>query len=155
MADLAGWIDAWAALGHATGLTRSATIYAAVSALHVFGIALLVGPILLVDLRLTGRLRALDLAAVSVLRRTARIGVGLVLVTGVLLASTRPAEYLENRVFQAKLAVVALALINALVFEWRTRAAGGDVMSLGGVAGLLSLSLWLLALLLGRWIAFV
>jgi hypothetical protein len=149
-------IELWAALGHATGVTRSANVYAATSALHVFGIALLVGPIVLVDLRWLGRLYALDAAAVAILRRTARTGVALTVLTGVLLASTRPAEYLANRVFLAKMAVIAIAVANALLFEWRSRrgAINDTAMSLRATA-IVSLSLWLLALALGRWIAFV
>lgn len=151
-------IDVWTALGHASGVTRSANAYAFVSALHVFGIALLIGPIVLVDLRLLGRFPALDVPAIQLLRSTARVGVVLAVTTGLLLASTRPAEYLANRVFLAKMAVVAIAVANALWFDWRARRVGSqDLFSIPAVrifAGL-SLLAWPLALGLGRWIAFV
>jgi hypothetical protein len=104
---------------------------------------------------LLGRLAALDAAAVSVLRATARIGVVMVVITGVLLASARPAEYLGKPVFLAKMAVIAVAIANALWFDRRSRRIGIDA---GGgattIAAGLSVSLWLLALGLGRWIAF-
>jgi hypothetical protein len=51
VSDVSALIEAWAALGRASGITTSAVAYAAVSAAHVLGIALLVGPIVLVDLR--------------------------------------------------------------------------------------------------------
>ncbi len=106
-----------AALGQVSGVTLSTPVYATVSALHVVGIALLFGPIALVDLRLAGALRSLDVAALTLLRTTAKIGTGLAVLTGVLLASARPDEYFSNPTFVAKLAVVALALAQALVFE--------------------------------------
>jgi hypothetical protein len=150
-------VDALTALGLATGVTRSATVYALVSAGHVLGIALLLGPILLVDLRMLGRLPSLDAAAVGVLRKTARIGGALAVLTGVLLLCAKPADYVANRVFIAKLLVVAAGLANALAFEWRVRRGGVAALLAHGGAGFAaaSLAFWLAALLLGRWIAFV
>lgn len=146
-------IDALAALGLASGVQHSAPVYALVSASHVFGIALLVGPILLADLRLLGLLRGLDGPALLTLRRAARIGVVLAVSTGVLLLSAKPAEYAENRVVWIKLAVVAAAIANALLFEFRGQR--GEGAAQGRMAPLASITLWLSALLLGRWIAFV
>jgi hypothetical protein len=157
MPDLGATVlEAWTALGLHTGVTRSAHVYAATSATHVLGIALLVGPILLADLRLLGGLRTLDAAALAVLRRTARIGVALALTSGVLLASARPAEYLDNRVFLAKLLVITVGLVNAAAFELRLRRGGRmfDRPATKLAAGI-SLVAWLVCLALGRWIAFV
>jgi hypothetical protein len=149
-------IDALTQLGLATGIARSAAIYASVSAAHVLGIALLVGPILLVDLRLLGLLRALDAPAVEVLRRTARLGLLLTVVAGVLLLSAKPGDYARNAVVWAKLTVVSAGIVNALAFEWRARHLGLDEFLESGGRGFaaLSLTFWLAALLLGRWIAF-
>lgn len=151
---MAGLLDGWSALGVLVGVTHSAAAYATVSALHVVGVALLFGPILLVDLRLVGLVTALDAPAMQVLRRTARIGLVLVLVTGVLLAATRPQEYLANRVFLAKLAVVAVGIANAVWFERRHGRLALDGAGARGAAAI-SLAAWLAALFLGRWIAFV
>jgi hypothetical protein len=143
------------ALGLASGVARGAVPYALASAAHVFGIALLLGPILLVDLRLIGWLKGLDLVALALLRRAARIGLIITLVAGLLLLSAKPAEYLANRVVLAKLGLVALAILNALAFEWRVRREGlAAAVASGGLAGLASLSGWITVLLLGRWIAF-
>lgn len=145
-------------LGIATGVARSATVYVLVSAAHVLGIALLLGPIALVDLRLAGLLRSLDLAALAVLRRTAMFGVVLLLVTGVLLFSAKPLDYAANPAMRLKLLVITSGLANALAFEWQARRVGLAAAISGHSAGLMgavSLVLWLSALLLGRWIAFV
>ncbi|MBY0360814.1 MAG: DUF2214 domain-containing protein [Phreatobacter sp.] len=146
-----------AALGQVSGVTLSTPVYATVSALHVVGIALLFGPIALVDLRLAGALRSLDVAAVTLLRTTAKIGTGLAVLTGLLLASARPDEYFANPTFVAKLAVVALALAQALVFEVAVRRVGLPALlghSAARAIGIGSLALWLAAIGLGRWIAF-
>jgi hypothetical protein len=150
-------LDALTQLGLATGAARSAPAYAIVSASHVLGIALLVGPILLVDLRLLGLLRTLDAPSVVVLRGAARIGLLLAAGTGILLLSAKPGDYAANPVVWAKLLVVTAGAVNALAFEWRARRAGvAALLEHGGrTFALLSLTLWLAALLLGRWIAFV
>lgn len=147
----------WTDLGRITGVALSTPVYAAVSALHVVGLALLFGPITLVDLRIAGLLRSLDVAAVNLLRATARIGTAVAVVTGVMLAGARPDEYLANPTFLAKLVVVGLGLANALAFEIAARRVGlADLLDrpLARVGALASLALWLAAIGLGRWIAF-
>lgn len=153
METLAGLLDA---VGRSSGVTLSTPVYGIVSALHILSIALLIGGILLVDLRLAGILKHLDAGAVRLLRRMARIGAGLAVTTGILLLSARPGEYLANRVFLAKMLVVGVALANAAAFEWMARRRTG-IWSGGRyarTAGLVSLTGWLAALVLGRWIAF-
>jgi hypothetical protein len=145
-------------LGRISGVALSSPLYAAVSSLHILGIGLLVGGILLVDLRLAGLIKRLDIEAMALLRRSARIGAGLAVGTGLLLVSARPGEYLANPVFLAKMAVVAIALANAVAFEAmaRHRPLGKLVdTSYARLAGMLSLALWPTVIALGRWIAFV
>ena len=147
-----------ASLGAATGIALSSPVYATVSALHILGIALLVGGIVLVDLRLVGLVRSLTVEAVVLLRRLAGTGAFLALATGVLLVSARPHDYVGNPAFLAKLAVVAMALANAILFEAMTRKRPlADLLDRppGRIAGALSLLLWPTAIGLGRWIAFV
>lgn len=150
-------VGLWTDLGRITGVALSTPVYAAVSALHVVGLALLFGPIALVDLRIAGLLRSLDVSALTLLRATARIGIAIAVVTGVLLAAARPDEYLANPTFLAKLTVVGLGLANALAFEVAARRTGIAAMldqPLARASALASLALWLAAIGLGRWIAF-
>lgn len=146
-----GITAALVALGEAAGVNRSILVYGAISAAHVLGIALLVGPILLVNLRLAGLLAGLDARAVLILRRAAAAGVVLSVVTGVLLLSTRPAEYFANPVMLVKLGLVALGIAHALAFEWRYRQRS---VARAPVAAAVSGLIWLSALALGRAIAF-
>jgi hypothetical protein len=150
-------LEALTALGLMSGVARSASIYALTSASHVLGIALLLGPILLADLRIAGLLMAIDEPAVAVLRKTARLGALLTVLTGILLFSAKPVDYGANLVVWAKLVVVLAALLNAVLFEVQSRRRGiAALMSGGGRSfAIISATLWLTALLLGRWIAFV
>jgi hypothetical protein len=146
------FVDALAAFGQAAGVTRSSIVYALVSASHVLGISLLLGPIVLVDLALVGWVSRPDPGTLALLRRTAMTGLILAAATGVLLISARPHEYASKPVVWAKLTLIALAIANALAFERSmTRATAQTAARLHAA---LSLALWLGVLLLGRWIAF-
>lgn len=142
-------------LGRASGIALSSPLYALVSGLHVLGLALLIGGILIVDLRLVG-LTALPRLAADQLRRVAATGLALSLATGVMLLSARPGEYLANPVVWAKLLVIAAASLNAIAFSLLGRLPdeGERPGPYARFAGAGSLAGWLAALGLGRWIAF-
>lgn len=130
--------------------------YPLVSTLHLFGIALLIGGILSVDLRLLGVWRGgFDALAIDRLRRIAAAGLALAILTGAALFSVRGSEYIENPWLLGKWAFVAVGVVNAVAFGRRQRR--GMVDWDGGaarLAGGLSLLCWLGALVCGRWIAF-
>lgn len=140
-----------AALGLATGVARSSLLYAAASATHLLGIAFIIAPVVMLDLALLGILGGLDERARATLRVAIGVGLALALTSGLLLLSSKPAEYFTNWAFLAKVFVVALALVNAAAFEWRARTGTPP----GRWSILASIGLWLSALMLGRWIAFV
>jgi hypothetical protein len=91
------------------------------------------------------RLRGLD-PMVSVLRPYAMAGLALAAGCGVLLFLAQASEYLGNRWFQAKLALLVVALTHA---AWHLRA---EVIP--ARAAIASLALWLAVLVAGRMIAF-
>ncbi len=142
----------WAAIEAAPVVRFLATapgVYPVVSALHVLGIALTVGPILLVDLSTLGRLGpALDAARASLVR-AALAGFALAAATGLALASVRISEYVANPAFQAKLVLLGLAGLNALAHHV---AAGARARRSTALA---SIALWIGVVFAGRWIAFV
>lgn len=131
--------------------------YAAVNGLHVLGIALLAGAVTALDLRLLGLRREVPRAgAVRLLMPVAAAGLGLAVVTGLMLFAVRAREYAGLDVFRIKLALVALGTLAALSAH---RAHGPDLATAGRrrLAGhaVLSLVCWLGALACGRLIAFV
>jgi hypothetical protein len=143
-------------LGLWSGVARSSIAYALVSAAHILGLALLIGSISLVDLRLIGAFQSLNAYAIRLLRLTAALGVTLALLTGVLLISTKPDEYLLKPVVWVKLSLVAFGTLHALANEWRFRRSTVAAWEIPGArfVGLISLIVWLTVLLAGRWIAF-
>ena len=128
--------------------------YAAVSTAHVLGIALLVGSIAALDLRLLGLWRSEALGPFArVLPKVAMAGLGLAVITGILLFSVRPAEYAANPAFQVKLVLVSLATFMAIGAQWAGILRDGSALS-RKTLGAASLGCWTAALISGRLIAF-
>ena len=137
-------------------LATSEWAYPLVSTLHLLGIALLIGGIAAVDLRLIGVWRhGFEPLMLARLRRIAAIGLGMAIVTGAALFSVRGSEYIENPWLLRKWAFVAAGVVNALAFAAWAR---GATVVLDGprarATGAVSMGCWLGALVCGRWIAF-
>lgn len=150
-------LAALAASDFATALRMSRWLYAGVNTAHVLGIALLVGAILPLDLRLLGLWRSVPRdALVRVLVPVATAGLALALAAGALLFATRAPEYAALTVFRIKLALVTLGAGSALLLHVRhgVRLQGAKRATLARAAAL-SMSCWLGALIAGRMIAFV
>ncbi|MDN3555713.1 hypothetical protein [Halomonas maura] len=129
--------------------------YAGINTLHVLGIALLVGAILPLDLRLMGRRPELPLVdAARLLQPVAVLGLVLALATGALLFLAAPGDYLAMPLFLAKLTLIAVAVGNAL---WLNLGPGlaRATRHRRWLAGGASLLLWLAVLICGRLLAFV
>lgn len=130
--------------------------YATVNAAHILGIALLIGSVMALNLRLLGVWRGISReAVVRVLAPVAASGLILAMLTGPLLFMVRAREYSGIGFLQLKLAFVAVAVLSALALCWshgfllrdapRARLAGHAI---------LSTVCWLGALVCGRLIAF-
>lgn len=129
--------------------------YAAVNATHILGIALLVGAIVPLDLRLLGVWRSVPLRPLErVLVPMAAIGLGIAVAAGALLFLARPARYAALDIFLAKMTLVALGTVNAMRLRLGPALADLPPTQMR-LAGLVSLACWLAALALGRLIAFV
>jgi hypothetical protein len=137
-------------------LRTSRWLYAATNTAHVFGIALLVGAILPLDLRLLGWWPDVPRRKlVRVLVPMAAGGLALAVVAGGLLFAVRAREYAGIGFLQAKLALVAAGTLAALALHY-THGFRLDTASDRRLAGhaLLSLACWPTALVCGRLIAF-
>ena len=90
------------------------------------------------------------------IRPWAVAALGLVLVTGFLLFVPEASHIGANPVFQAKLATIALALLNVTVLEIAVRCGTdeGPFPSIAKAAALVSFILWLTVAALGRLIAY-
>ena len=130
--------------------------YAAVNTAHVFAIALLIGAVVPLNLRLLGVWRGISReAVVRVLAPVAASGLILALLTGPLLFSVRAREYSGIEFLQLKLAFIAVGVLSALAL---CRAHGfllEDAPRPRLVRhAILSTVCWLGALVCGRLIAF-
>lgn len=135
-------------------IQSSSWAYPLLEVVHLLGIALLLGNLLLLECRLLGAAPALPL------RELARLGLGLVLLgftlaagSGLLMFATQAQELLANRAFVWKLGLIALAACNAAAFHARDSLVRGDLTAKLQMA--VSTLLWLAVLACGRWIAYV
>jgi hypothetical protein len=133
--------------------------YPVVNLLHLLGLVLLVGSMLLLDLRLLGARRLFPLEEVSAtLTPFAVAGLLVLLPTGALLFAADAAPLLQNRLMQVKLVLIGVGIVNALLFRrlWRNRLADWDwePPAAGRLQAAGSLLCWLAAASLGRLIAY-
>jgi len=149
--EIAGAIEASAV---ATLLRQSRWTYPAVNALHLLGVALLVGAIVPMDLRLIGAWRAdMPLASVlRLLRPVAAAGAGLAILAGVLLFAVQARDYTGQPLFAVKMALVAAGLAHALAWGGALAAAPRRRQRL---AGAFSLTAWVAALGCGRMLGYL
>jgi hypothetical protein len=148
-------LDALVASAPAQWLRFSRWGYAAVNTTHVFGIALLVGAILPLDLRLLGVWRSVALEPLArVLVPVAATGLLLAITTGVFLFITRANEYAALNLFLLKVTLIAAGAVHALSLQLGPGLAHASRARLRA-AGAASLSIWVAALICGRLLAFV
>ena len=128
--------------------------YPALEVLHIVGIAMLLGNLLLLELRVWG------LSAEIPLRALARLALGLsvagftlIAMSGLTMFAANPGELLANRVFVVKMGLVGLAGLNAAMFHARGGLARLDALAKAQTA--LSLGLWLAVIICGRFIAYL
>jgi hypothetical protein len=125
----------------------------ALEVVHLVGIALLVGPLVLFELRVWGAGAGLEARPLARLALTLSVsGFGIAALSGLTLFLSSPDELLSNRAFLVKMAILAVLGTNALWFHLR-----GGVRRLDRLARMqtaLSLGLWLAVIICGRWIAY-
>lgn len=121
---------------------------------HLVGVALLLGNLVLLELRVFGWGRDLPVEPLARLSLgLAMTGFGLAAVSGLLMFGTQPGELLANRVFTAKMALIMLAGCNAGWFHARRSLQLQDRTA--RVLMSVSTVMWLLVLTCGRWIGYV
>ena len=158
-AGASGWAIALQESAFAFAIRDSTWIYPIANLLHILGLALLIGSILILDLRLLGVGRWVAVDALSRLTTPfSIIGICLMLVSGSVLFSADAAALSTNPIFRLKMLLLAAGLANALLFRllWQRRIAGwSDRAPLGArlQAGLSGIG-WLAVASCGRLIAY-
>lgn len=121
---------------------------------HIFTLAIVFTSAAIVDLRLiglTGRGQTLHRLTTRFLPPVAW-GVLVLLLTGLLLMVAEPKRAILNPYFQLKMA--ALVLVSAMTMAIARMADRGEGGAMAKPIAIASLGLWLVIIVLGRWIAY-
>jgi hypothetical protein len=132
-------------------------LFPAIEAVHLLGLAMLGGSLLLVDLRLLGawlpRARVPDLASAA--RPWLLTAIAIMILTGVPLFLSEAVKCYYNDSFWVKMTTFPIAL--AFTFTIRRAATTDAVRNTARrqkLVGALSIALWLVVAAAGRWIGF-
>jgi hypothetical protein len=128
---------------------------------HYIGLSLLVGGIMLIDLRVLGFARPLPLKSMIGLLPFVWVGFAINVFTGSMLFIYGATNFGPNRAFQLKMAFLVLAGLNALAFDLAVRRSGSSWVAADRppdlVKGFATLSLifWVCVVTTGRWMAYL
>ena len=128
---------------------------------HYIGLSLLVGGIMLIDLRVLGFARALPLKSMIGLLPFVWAGFIINVLTGSMLFIYGATNFGPNSAFQLKMGFMVLAGLNALAFDVSVRRSGGAWVAADRPPSLvkgfatLSLVFWLCVVTTGRWMAYL
>ena len=128
--------------------------------IHYLGLSLLLGTVGLFDLRVLGMAKGIPPAALHRLIPLGIAGYVINALTGVVFFFGYPDQYAYNNAFRFKLAFMALAGINVLIFysaafrEVQGLGAGTDAPLRSKIITGISLSSWVLVLICGRLLTF-
>lgn len=159
MALIENWVLMLEATAISASLRTSIWAYPIVNTLHIVGLGLLLGATTVLDLRLLGWRRQVPVSSLSqALLPVAATGLFVAVVAGGLLFIARPLDYAFNGLFQVKLGLLALALVN---IGWCVRSPGWQLARSDGlietsvkVNAACSLALWLAIIFAGRMIGY-
>jgi hypothetical protein len=157
--SFAQWLQSTALF---TAIRESWYVYPTILSLHMVALTLFGGLILVTDLRMLGALRKYPVAAVlDSLRPLKHAGLTLMVACGILMAGSKAEEYYYNAFFRAKMALLFLVVVHALIFRYSVYSrtaefdASGKVPGIAKFAASLSLILWVGLLICGRGIGYL
>ncbi len=140
----------------AAWVNSSGLIWPTLESIHFVSLCVLVGSLLIIDLRLIGFYRERCASTVEVLIRLSLAAFAVNFLTGALFFAGNTPKYLNNNAFTLKLVLIGLAGLNAVFYRVRL----GDLVDTNEVTrasisvGYLSLLLWTGVIICGRMITF-
>jgi hypothetical protein len=138
--------------------SNSIWAYPTVLTLHTFGMMVLVGAALMVDLRLLGFARAVPISSMVKMFRIMWGAFWLNLVTGTMLFIADATKRATQPLFLVKLLLVASGVATVVIIKRRIFDAGGEPVVVNSQAkrlALTSLLVWCAAITAGRLLAYV
>jgi hypothetical protein len=160
--DTAAILAALESSSVATTIRNSLYLFPLIESVHVLGLTMVVGTIVIIDLRLLGVAsvgRPFSVVASDVLKWT-WLAFAVAVATGLLMFTTSAAAYYQNPYFRVKMALLVASGLNTLTFEltarrtlakWDTDAAAPGI---GRAIAALSLVVWIGVIVMGRWVGF-
>jgi hypothetical protein len=147
--------------GYAQWILTSSTGWPIMLSIHAFGLAIVVGVVFALSLRMLGFYRSLPYTSLHGLLGIAWIGIYLNIFSGLSVFTTRPAQYLQSTPFIIKILFIVLGIV-ALVYTRKTLAREAAGWEAAGTApanatwlALGSLAFWIIAVVSGRLIAYI
>jgi len=144
----------------ANAIRTTPWMYPTFETLHYVGLSLLVGGIMLIDLRVLGFARQLSLKSMIGLLPFVWVGFIINATTGSLLFIYGATGFGTNSAFFLKMTFMVIAGLNALAFDLAVRRATSDWVAADRppayvkVFATLSFVLWLCVVTTGRWMAY-
>ena len=130
--------------------------------LHFMGLALLIGVVGVLDLRMLGMAKELPLRPLQRLLPWSILGFAINLITGFLFFAGDPTQYIHNVAFGMKLLFIGLAGVNVMLFYVTGLSrrvdrvgAGEDAPLAAKLAAAASLLLWIGVMYWGRMLPFI
>jgi hypothetical protein len=133
--------------------------------LHFFGMAMLIGSIGLIDIRMLGVAKGVPIRSLERFVPLGVIGFVINVITGFIFVAGNPVggpqEYLHNLAFQIKMVLVLVAFLNVLAFYFTGISRQADAVTPDGVAPVsakvvaaVSLLVWFGVIFFGRFIMY-
>lgn len=129
--------------------------------LHFLGLTVMFGSLLLIDLRVLGLVKFINMAAAMKFIPVAMIAFGVNLISGISFLCADPYSYFPNLGFQWKMGMIFIAGLNALWFwfgehaELKQLADGQDAPFRAKLIALISIVVWVIVIILGRMIPYL
>ena len=139
------------------GVRQSLWLFPVIEAIHLLGLCVLGGSLLIVDLRLLGLgLKREGIAEIASGARPWLVGgIALMLMTGVLLFLSEAVKAYYNRSFLVKMITLSIALVYTFAVRGRmVRDEALDTSLRTRLLGATSIALWFTVAAAGRWIGF-
>ena len=135
----------------AQAIKYSTWLYPTVETVHIWGMGMLFGSVVLMDLRVLGLGKALDYSALSRLGIAVSVlGFSLAVITGSMLFITHAADLIASRLFILKISLIFLLITNAVLLRMRV-----EINPVTKAQAVISLVGWASVIGLGRWLAYV
>jgi len=156
-----GWLGWLEATPLSLAMRSSLWLYPIVEIFHIVGFVMLVGAVAMFDLRVLGWSRSLPVEGLAKhLLPWSAASLVLIIPAGLMMFSAHPHDFIDNRVFLLKLALIAAAGINAIWFHvgvYRSVAQwNGDIRAPlpAQLHALASLAIWVAVICCGRLLAY-